>query len=104
MGTEVQNGKTVIEIQGKKYLLEEALPADVALIKAKKADKAGNLVYDKSARNFNPLMATAAELVIAEVDEIVDAGEIDPETVITPSVFVDYLVVSGKEQGGSNGI
>lgn len=97
VGTEVQNGKTVIEIKGKKHLLEEALPADVALIKAKKADKAGNLVYDKSARNFNPLMATAAELVIAEVDEIVEVGELDPETVITPSVFVDYLVVTGKE-------
>jgi len=96
VGTEVQNGKQVIELKGKKFLLEEALPAQVALIKAKKADKAGNLVYDKSARNFNPLMATAAELVIAEVDEIVEVGELDPEIVVTPSVFVDYLVLSGQ--------
>jgi len=94
VGTEVQNGKPVIEVNGKKHILEEALPADVALIRAKKADKAGNLVYDKSARNFNPLMATAAELVIAQVDEIVEVGELDPEAVVTPAVFVDYLVVA----------
>lgn len=102
VGTEVQNGKQVIELKKKKYLLEEALPADVALIKAKKADKAGNLVYDKSARNFNPVMATAAELVIAEVDEIVEVGDLDPEVVVTPAIFVDYLVVTGKNGGGAN--
>ena len=96
VGTEVQNGKPVIELKGKKYLLEEALPADVAIIKGKIADKAGNLVYDKSARNFNPVMAMAAKLVIAEVDEIVEIGQLDPEIVITPSVFVDYLVVSNN--------
>lgn len=101
VGTEVQNGKPVMEMKGKKYLLEEALPADVALIKAKKADKAGNLTYDKSARNFNPLMATAATLVIAEVDELVDVGGLDPETVVTPSVFVDYIVISDGEEGGA---
>ncbi len=97
VGTEVQNGKPVLEVKGKKYLLEEAVAADVALIKAKKADRAGNLVYDKSARNFNPLMASAARLVIAEVDEIVEIGELDPEAVITPSVFVDYLVVTDRK-------
>jgi acetate CoA/acetoacetate CoA-transferase alpha subunit len=94
VGTEVENGKQVIEIDGRKYLLELPLYADFALIKAKKADKAGNLVYSKSARNFNPVMATAAKIVIAEVDEIVEIGDIDPEDVITPSIFVHYLVLS----------
>ena len=94
LGTEVQDGKRVITVQGKDYLLEEALAADVALIKAKRGDKAGNLVYSKSARNFNPLMAIAAKTVIAEVEEIVEIGAIDPEAVITPSIFVSHLVVS----------
>ena len=96
VGTEVQNGKQVIEIKGKKFLLEEALYGDVALIRAKKADKAGNLVYDKSARNFNPMMATACKLVLVEADEIVEIGELDPEIVVTPSVFVNYLIKAGK--------
>ncbi len=76
------------------YLLEEALPGDVALIKAKKADKAGNLVYSKTARNFNPLMATACTIVIAEVEELVEIGAIDPDLVHTPSIFVDFIVLS----------
>ena len=96
VGTEVEEGKKVIDLDGKRYLLEPALPGDVALIKAKKADKAGNLVYDKSQRNFNPLMATACKTVIVEADEIVEIGEIDPEIVITPSIFVNYLVKSAK--------
>jgi len=96
IGTEVQTGKNVAEVGGKKYLIEEALHGDIALIKAKKSDKAGNLVYDKSARNFNPIMASAANVVIAEVDEIVDTGKLDPENIVTPSVFINYLVVSEK--------
>ena len=96
VGTEVEKGKQVVEIKGKRYILEEALHGDVALIKAKKADKAGNLVYDKSARNFNPLMASACSLVLAEVDEIVDIGEMDPEAVVTPSIFVNFLILTGK--------
>ena len=92
VGTEVEEGKQVIEVEGKKFLLEKARKGDVALIKAKKADKAGNLVYDKSSRNFGPLMATACETVLVEVDEIVEIGEIDPECVVTPGLFVDYLV------------
>ena len=92
VGTEVEEGKQVIEVEGKKYLLEKARKGDVALIKARKADKAGNLVYDKSSRNFGPLMATACETVLVEVDEIVEIGEIDPECVVTPGLFVDYLV------------
>jgi acetate CoA/acetoacetate CoA-transferase alpha subunit len=96
VGTEVQEGKKVIEIDGKKFLLEKALGGDVALIKAKKADKAGNLVFDKTERNFNPLMAMACTTVIVEANEIVEIGEIDPEIVVTPSVFVHYLVQAAK--------
>lgn len=94
VGTEVEKGKQKLLVGDKAYLLEEALPGDVALIKAKKADKAGNLVYAKTARNFNPLMATACKLVIAEVEELVEIGAIDPDQVHTPSIFVDYLVLS----------
>ena len=97
VGTEVQEGKQVLDVDGGKYLLEKALPGDVALLKAKKADKAGNLVYDKSARNFTPLMAMACETVIVEADEIVEIGQLDPETVVTPSVLVHYLVRSKKQ-------
>ncbi len=78
----------------KSFLLEKPVEADVALIKAYKADKHGNLVYRKSTRNFNPLMATAGKLVIAEVEKIVD--EIDPDEVMTPGIFVD-MVVGGEE-------
>ncbi len=92
VGTEVANGKQIILVAHRPFLLELPLKADVAIIKAKKADKAGNLVFNGTARNFNPLMATAAALVIAEVEEIVEIGEIDPNDVHTPSIFVDYLV------------
>lgn len=91
-GTEIEEGKQKITVDGKEYLLETAIHADVALIKAKVADKAGNLLYAKSARNFNCAMATAADLVIVEADEIVEIGDIDPEMVQTPFVFVDYIV------------
>lgn len=92
VGTVVEEGKQTITIDGKKYLLELPLKADVALIKADKADKSGNLVYRRSARNFNPLMAMAADLVIAEVNEIVEVGELDPDEVITSANFVDMIV------------
>jgi len=92
IGTEVANNKQIITVADKSFLLEIPLKADVAIIKAKKADKAGNLVYNGTARNFNPLMATAATLVIAEVEEIVEIGEIDPNDVHTPSIFVNFLV------------
>jgi acetate CoA/acetoacetate CoA-transferase alpha subunit len=94
VGTEVEEGKQVIELGGKKFILEEPLRANVAVIKAKIADKAGNLVYSQSARNFNPIMAMAADLVIVEAEEIVEVGEINPEHVITPSIFVNYIVKS----------
>lgn len=96
VGTEVEEGKQVVEVDGRKYLLEKALPGDVALVRAKRADRAGNLVYDKTGRNFNPLMAMACPVVIAEVDEIVETGELDPEAVVTPSIFVTHLVLAGK--------
>lgn len=92
VGTEVEQGKRVILVEDRPFLLEMPLKADVAILKAKKADKAGNLIYNATARNFNPLMATAAALVIAEVEEIVEIGEIDPNDVHTPSIFVDFLV------------
>ncbi len=91
-GTEVELDKTVIEVEGRAYLLELPLRADVALVKAARADRAGNLVFAGTARNFNPLMATAADLVIAEAEEIVEIGELDPNHVHTPSIFVDLLV------------
>ncbi|MBU0926348.1 MAG: CoA transferase subunit A [Spirochaetes bacterium] len=94
VGTEVEQGKQKIRLNGKDFLLEEALPGNVALIKAKKADEAGNLVYAKTARNFNPLMASACTVVIAEVEELVAIGSIDPDQVHTPSIFVDYIVMA----------
>jgi len=92
LGTEAAEGKQVVTVGGRTLLVAMPLRADVALIKAKKADKAGNLVFHGTARNFNPLMATAASLVIAEVEEIVETGAIDPDAVHTPSLFIDYLV------------
>lgn len=92
VGTEVQEGKQVITVDNKAYLLELPQTAEVALVKAKKGDKAGNLVYAGTARNFNPLMATAAKMVIAEVEELVEIGEIDPNEVQTSSIFVDFIV------------
>ena len=92
VGTPVEEGKQKITIDGVTYLLELPLKADVALLKAWKADEAGNLIYRRSTRNFNPLMATAAKLVIAEVEEIVPVGELDPDQIHTPAIFVDMLV------------
>ncbi|PID27601.1 MAG: branched-chain amino acid dehydrogenase [Candidatus Cloacimonadota bacterium] len=92
VGTVVEEGKEIREIDGKKYILEMPIHADISLIKARKADKHGNLVFSKTARNSNPIMATAGKIVIAEVDEIVENGEISAEDVVTPGIFVDYLV------------
>ena len=83
LGTEVEQGKQVLTIEGRGFLLELPLPGDIAIVKAKKADRAGNLRYSKTARNFNPIMASACALVIAEVEEIVEIGEIDPDDVHT---------------------
>lgn len=94
VGTELAKGKEVKVIKGETYLFEESLKANVALVRAQKADTLGNLVFYKTARNFNPIMATAADFVIAEVDEIVEAGQLSPEEIITPHLFVDAIVES----------
>ncbi|WNS44226.1 acetate CoA-transferase subunit alpha [Paenibacillus sp. MMS20-IR301] len=91
-GTMVAENKQTLTIEGREYLVELPLRADVALLKAHKADKSGNLVYRNSARNFNPLMALAADLVIVQVDEIVETGELDPNIVVTPGVLVDKII------------
>lgn len=98
-GTLLAEGKEVREFDGVQCVLEKALKADVALIRAHRADEAGNLTYNKSGRNFNPLMATAARIVIAEVDEIVPVGTLDPETIITPHLFVTTIVKAGDIDG-----
>lgn len=92
MGTPVEEGKTIIESNGTKYILAEALKADVALIFGSLVDEKGNVFYSKTTRNFNPLMATAAEIVICEAEKIVKVGEIDPHQVMTPGIFVDHVV------------
>ncbi len=92
IGTLVENGKEKIVIDGEKYLLEKPLRADIALVSANKVDKKGNAVYHASARNFNPIMCLAADTVIVEAQEIVESGEINPDHVVTPYIFVDYIV------------
>lgn len=92
IGTLVAEGKQIIKIDGKDYLLEKPLRADIALVGASLGDEAGNLVYKGTTQNFNPLMATAADLVIAEVEELVETGELFPELVKTPGIFVDFMV------------
>ena len=92
LGTLVENGKQKLTIDGKEYLLEKPLRADVALLGASLGDKSGNLIYKGASQNFNPLMATAADLVIAEVGELVETGGFAPEAVHTPGIFVDFIV------------
>ncbi|MCD8164360.1 MAG: CoA transferase subunit A [Synergistaceae bacterium] len=95
VGTVVEEGKEVIEVNGKKYILELPLTADVALLRAFRADRMGNLTYTGTNKNFNPTMATAAKIVIAEVDEVVNVGELDPDNIVTQGVLVDMLVLKG---------
>lgn len=91
LGTVVEEGKQKVWVGGREYLLETPLRADAALLQARLADRAGNLVYERTARNFNPLMALAADLVMVECDEVVEVGAIDPERVVTPAAVVDLL-------------
>ncbi len=91
VGTVVAEGKETREFDGRPYIMEHALKADFAFVKAWKGDKWGNLVYRKTARNFNPMMATAAKITIAEVEHLVEPGELDPDTVHTPSVYVKRI-------------
>jgi 3-oxoadipate CoA-transferase alpha subunit len=99
VGTFIEEVKEKRIFNGKECLLELALKADFALVKAYKGDRVGNLVYHMTARNFNPLMAMAAELTIAEVEEIVDVEELDPEVIVTPGIFV-HRVVKAPRRGG----
>lgn len=92
LGTIIAEGKDIITIDGREYLLEKYLKANVALIKAHTADTAGNLLFHRSARNFNPLMAMAADVVIVQAENIVEAGQIDPDQVMTPGIVVDWIV------------
>src|SRR4029077_1355820 len=92
VGTPLAEGKEIREIDGRSYVLEYPIRGDVALIGAHVADRAGNLLYRKTARNFGPVMATAATVTVAEVARVVDPGEIDPETVVTPGIFVDRVL------------
>ena len=100
VGTVVADGKEVREFEGRTYILERALKADFALVKAYRGDRWGNLVYRKTTRNFSPMMATAARVTIAEVEEIVALGALDPEAVVTPGIYVDRIIQgSGYKKG-----
>jgi 3-oxoacid CoA-transferase subunit A len=93
-GTLVAEGKETREFDGRWHVLEEALVADVALVKAWKGDRAGNLVYRRTARNFNPLCAAAGRVCVAEVEHLVDTGELDPDQIHTPGIYVDRIVLN----------
>jgi 3-oxoacid CoA-transferase subunit A len=92
VGTVVGEGKEVRDFDGREYLLERGLTADFAFVKAWKGDRWGNLIYRKTARNFNPVMATAARVTIAEVEELVELGELDPNSVVTPGIYVKRIL------------
>ncbi|MEO6351599.1 MAG: CoA transferase subunit A [Burkholderiaceae bacterium] len=98
VGTIVAEGKEIREFDGQQYVMEHALSPDVSLVKAYKADKAGNLVYRKTARNFNPNVAIAGKITIVEVEVLVEIGEIDPDDVHTPGIFVHRIVVNDKPE------
>lgn len=94
VGTLIAEGKEVREFDGKEYILEPSLTADIALVKAYKADKAGNLVFRKTARNFNPECAMAGKITIAEVEEVVEIGEIDPDDIHLPGIYINRIVLN----------
>jgi len=96
VGTPIADGKEVKVFDGKEYILEKGIVADFALVKAWKADKLGNLVFRKTSRNFNPLAAMAGKITIAEVEEIVEVGELDPDHIHTPGVFVQRVLLGGN--------
>ncbi|WP_426242801.1 3-oxoacid CoA-transferase subunit A [Nocardioides sp. LHG3406-4] len=98
VGTPLAEGKETREIDGRTYVLELPIRGDVALVGAHRADRSGNLVYRKTARNFGPVMAAAAALTLVQVSEVVEIGALDPEHVITPSIYVDRVVAVGSEQ------
>lgn len=97
-GTMIAKGKEIREIDGVLYILERSLTADISLVKAWKADKAGNLIYRKSARNFNPECAMASKFTVAEAEEIVEVGELDPNFIHTPSIYIQRLVLNAHPE------
>jgi len=98
VGTVVAEGKELREFDGETYVMERALKADISLVKAWKADRAGNLVFRKTARNFNPMMATAGKVCVAEVEELVEIGALDPDQIHTPGIYVDRIVVNATPE------
>ena len=98
VGTLVAEGKEVREFNGEQYIMEHALTADIALVKAWKADKSGNLIFRRTARNFNPMVATAGRITVVEVEEIVENGTFDPDTVHTPGIFVQRIVLNATPE------
>ena len=98
VGTLVAEGKEVREFNGKEYILEESLTADVALVKAYKADKAGNLIFRKTAQNFNPVCAMAGKITVAEVEEIVEVGDLDPDAIHLPGIYVNRIVLNAHPE------
>jgi 3-oxoacid CoA-transferase subunit A len=98
VGTPIADGKETRTFNGKEYLLEEGIVADFSLIRAVKGDKAGNLIYNKTARNFNPMIAAAGKITIAEVEELVEIGDLDPDSIHTPGVYVQKMIVGAQEK------
>lgn len=98
VGTPIAEGKETRVFNGKEYLLEEALVADFSLVRAMKADKLGNLIYNKTAQNFNPMIATAGKVTIAEVEELYDIGDLPPAQIHTPSIYVQRMIVGAQEK------
>jgi 3-oxoacid CoA-transferase subunit A len=98
VGTIVADGKEVREFEGQKYVMERGIRADVSLVKAWKSDKQGNLVYRKTARNFNPVVAMCGKVTVAEVEQVVENGALDPDMVHTPGIFVQRVVVNAKPE------
>ncbi|MHA3081608.1 CoA transferase subunit A [Acinetobacter sp. ANC 5383] len=98
VGTLIAEGKEVREFEGKEYILEHSLTADVALVKAYKADKAGNLVFRKTARNFNPMCAMAGKVTVAEVEQLVEIGELDPDEIHLPGIYVNRIIVNAHPE------
>ncbi len=97
-GTKVAEGKETREFDGRQYVMERGLTADFAIVKAWKGDRWGNLVYRKTARNFNPMMATAGKITIAEVEQLVEPGELDPDAIHTPAIYVKRIIVGVGEE------
>lgn len=98
VGTVIAEGKEIREFQGENYVMERGIRSDLSLVKAWKADRSGNLVYRKTAQNFNPMAASCGEITIAEVEELVEIGDLEPDHIHTPGIFVDRVVVSSSEK------